>query len=296
MDIMVIDFISWNWLKCDLNFLFPGYSGSIGGVPLGVPMSNHEYDMTDADSFNSKGFYSVGANPPPAWSQRELWSRSCFPFRRQRWANSYIPDVGPVHKAPPAVATQLVVPTQLSDGPVSVELFTKFSKIRIFVWTNVMVVSLFQVDLTCHSCQHHVRTNTKSGPSTLAWALCCCLCVIGMWVDILLISDFYLILIVHFIQMHPLCPCPLLHDSVQGNRALLLKLWHSAREVQRLEGEGGLLRSSLFSHITCSWSWLYNTALTLITSTRLRKWFVNTPSWYQVLIYICWKSIFFIFI
>ena len=55
----------------DLRFLLPGYSGSIGGVPLGVPMSNHEYDMTDADSFNSKGFYSVGANPPPAWSQRE---------------------------------------------------------------------------------------------------------------------------------------------------------------------------------------------------------------------------------
>ena len=50
-----------------------GYDGgySVGGVPLGVPMSNHEYDMTDADSFNSKGFYSVGANPPPAWSQRE---------------------------------------------------------------------------------------------------------------------------------------------------------------------------------------------------------------------------------
>ena len=113
---------------------------------------------------------------------------------------------------------------------------------------------------------------------------------------ILLVSHFSWFKIVYFIQMHPLCPCPLLHDSVQGNRALLLKLWHSAREVQRLEGEGGLLRSSLFSHITCSWSWLYNTALTLITSTRLRKWFVNTPSWYQVLIYICWKSIFFIFI
>ena len=50
-----------------------GYNGgySVGGVPLGVPMSNHEYDMTDADSFNSKGLYSVGANPPPAWSQRE---------------------------------------------------------------------------------------------------------------------------------------------------------------------------------------------------------------------------------
>ena len=46
-------------------------TNGINGVPLGVPMSNHEYDMTDADSFNKKGFYSVGANPPPAWSQRE---------------------------------------------------------------------------------------------------------------------------------------------------------------------------------------------------------------------------------
>ena len=36
-------------------------------------------------------------------------------------ASAPISDVGPVHKAPPAVATQLVVPTQLSDGPVSHE-------------------------------------------------------------------------------------------------------------------------------------------------------------------------------
>ena len=62
-------------------------------------------------------------------------------------------DVGPVHKAPPPVATQLVVPTELNDGP---------------------------VDLTCYHCQHHVRTNTKSGPSFLAWALCCCMCLVGV--------------------------------------------------------------------------------------------------------------------
>ena len=43
-----------------------------GEIPLGVPMSNHEYDLTDADTFNKKGFFSVGANPPPAWSQRKL--------------------------------------------------------------------------------------------------------------------------------------------------------------------------------------------------------------------------------
>ena len=29
-----------------------------------------------------------------------------------------ITDIGPVHKAPPPVATQLVVPTELSDNPV----------------------------------------------------------------------------------------------------------------------------------------------------------------------------------
>ena len=35
-------------------------------------------------------------------------------------------DVGPVHKTPPAVATQLVVPTQLNDGPVrKLQLDTK---------------------------------------------------------------------------------------------------------------------------------------------------------------------------
>ena len=42
-----------------------------------------------------------------------------------------ISDIGPEHKAPPPVATQLVVPTHLSDGP---------------------------VDLTCVHCQHHVTT------------------------------------------------------------------------------------------------------------------------------------------
>jgi len=98
------------------------------GPPLGVPMSNHEYDLTDAESLNKNGFYSIGANPPPAWSNH----------------------IGPDHKAPPPVATQLVVPTELSESP---------------------------VDLTCVHCQHHVRTYTKSGPSTLTWALCVCLCL-----------------------------------------------------------------------------------------------------------------------
>ena len=72
------------------------------------------------------------------------------------WKVSSSSDIGPVHKAPPSVATQLVVPTDLSDGP---------------------------VDLTCYICQHHQRTNTKSGPSFLAWALCCCMCVVGVWVS-----------------------------------------------------------------------------------------------------------------
>ena len=73
-------------------------------------------------------------------------------------------DVGPVHKAPPPVATQLVVPTELNDGP---------------------------VDLTCVHCQHHVRTNTKSGPSFLAWALCCCMCLVGVWVSLTPTLYFY---------------------------------------------------------------------------------------------------------
>lgn len=73
-----------------------------------------------------------GANPPPAWSN----------------------TIGPTHKAPPAVATQLVVPTELSDGPVT---------------------------LTCFSCQEHITTRTKSGPSTLSWALCGILCIFVCW-------------------------------------------------------------------------------------------------------------------
>eukprot|EP00088_Acartia_fossae_P004085 TRINITY_DN11746_c0_g1_i1.p1 TRINITY_DN11746_c0_g1~~TRINITY_DN11746_c0_g1_i1.p1 ORF type:complete len:152 (-),score=14.75 TRINITY_DN11746_c0_g1_i1:594-1049(-) len=77
------------------------------------------------------GYYSVGANPPPAWS-------------------NYI---GPEHKAPPPVATQLVVPTQLSDGP---------------------------VDLTCIHCQHHVTTRIKTKSSGLTWAICTCLCLVGV--------------------------------------------------------------------------------------------------------------------
>jgi len=31
-------------------------------------------------------------------------------------------DIGPVHKAPPPVATQLVVPTELSESPVNYPL------------------------------------------------------------------------------------------------------------------------------------------------------------------------------
>jgi len=108
-----------------------GISNGVNGhnVPLGTPMAHH--DLSDAESLNKNGFYSVGANPPPAWSSH----------------------IGPVHKAPPPVATQLVVPTELSDNP---------------------------VDLTCVHCQHHVRTRIKSGPSVLTWALCTCLCLVGV--------------------------------------------------------------------------------------------------------------------
>lgn len=93
------------------------------GVPLGVPMSAH--DLTDSAR---NGFYSIGANPPPAWS-------NC---------------IGPAYKCSDPVATQLVVPTQLSDAA---------------------------VDLTCVHCQHHVRTTVKTTPSKITWALCTCMCL-----------------------------------------------------------------------------------------------------------------------
>lgn len=95
--------------------------------PMAEPTENGDLSSPHE---SSNGFYSTGANPPPAWSNH----------------------VGPVHKAPPAVATQLVVPTELSDGPVT---------------------------LTCVHCQHHVTTRTNTGPSTLSWALCVCLAVFG---------------------------------------------------------------------------------------------------------------------
>ena len=64
--------ISWRQDQdSDNTVMAPMAVPSGGSVPLGVPVSNHEYDLTDADTFNKKGFYSIGANPPPAWSQRE---------------------------------------------------------------------------------------------------------------------------------------------------------------------------------------------------------------------------------
>ena len=74
---------------------------------------------------------------------------SCVYYRHICLYSLYL-DVGPTHKAPPPVATQLVVPDELSDGPVT---------------------------LTCYLCQHHMTTKTKTGPSTLSWALCACMCL-----------------------------------------------------------------------------------------------------------------------
>ena len=71
-------------------------------------------------------------------------------YYRHTYIYSLYLDVGPTHKAPPPVATQLVVPDELSDGPVT---------------------------LTCYLCQHHMTTKTKTGPSTLSWALCACMCL-----------------------------------------------------------------------------------------------------------------------
>jgi len=87
-------------------------------VPLGLPTAGMETEK--------RKFYSIGANPPPAWS-------------------NYI---GPEHKASPVVATQLVVPTELSEVP---------------------------VDLTCVHCQHHVTTKIRRKASRYSWCLCCSL-------------------------------------------------------------------------------------------------------------------------
>ncbi|XP_023342145.1 cell death-inducing p53-target protein 1 homolog [Eurytemora carolleeae] len=96
------------------------------GVPLGVPgvQSSNKHILPQ--------FYSIGANPPPAWS-------------------NYI---GSVKKDSPVVATQLVVPTQLSEVP---------------------------VNLTCVHCQHHVTTRTRTHPSPLSWCVCSCLCIFLIW-------------------------------------------------------------------------------------------------------------------
>lgn len=100
---------------------------STNGPPLGAPMPAHDL------SYSSNGSYKqYGANPGPGWSSH----------------------IGPNHKAPPPVATQLVVPQELSDGPVT---------------------------LTCFHCQHHVTTRIKSGPSTLTWALCAFMCIFVCW-------------------------------------------------------------------------------------------------------------------
>ncbi|XP_059098249.1 lipopolysaccharide-induced tumor necrosis factor-alpha factor homolog [Tigriopus californicus] len=100
-----------------------GYS-----TPKGAPIPAH--DLSGQSQFSNG--YTYGANPPPGWSQY----------------------VGPDHKAPPPVATQLVVPSELSDT---------------------------QVTLTCYNCQQHVTTTTKTGPSPWTWAWCCCLCTFVCW-------------------------------------------------------------------------------------------------------------------
>lgn len=112
--------------------------------PQGMPIPAHDLRMasngttgshgniSNNDPISSGTNISHGANPAPGWSSH----------------------VGPSHKAPPPVATQLVVPDTLSDGPVT---------------------------LTCFHCQHHMTTVAKTGPSTLSWALCACMCIFVCW-------------------------------------------------------------------------------------------------------------------
>eukprot|EP00096_Caligus_rogercresseyi_P007687 TRINITY_DN2568_c0_g1_i1.p1 TRINITY_DN2568_c0_g1~~TRINITY_DN2568_c0_g1_i1.p1 ORF type:complete len:130 (+),score=32.13 TRINITY_DN2568_c0_g1_i1:306-695(+) len=92
-------------------------------------------------------FTDYGANPLPAWSH-----------------NSGNDDST-------KIATQLVVPIELSDSPVT---------------------------LTCYHCQHHMTTRTKTGPSILTWALCagltlltCCCCLIPFCCQCLYVTEHY---------------------------------------------------------------------------------------------------------
>lgn len=99
--------------------------------PQGLPVPAHDL-LTNGSTPDVSYTNQYGANPPPGWSNH----------------------IGPAHKAPPPVATQLVVPSDLSDTPVT---------------------------LTCYHCQHHVTTTTKTGPSTLSWLLCGCMCIFLCW-------------------------------------------------------------------------------------------------------------------
>merc|ERR1739848_496669 len=44
-------------------------------------------------------------------------------------------------------------------------------------WLQCWMFPHSPVNLTCFHCQHHVKTYTKTGPSTLTWALCACMCL-----------------------------------------------------------------------------------------------------------------------
>ncbi len=120
------------------------------GPPRGMPVPAH--DMTQNGSLQRAGTPTkmYGANPPPAWSHRKYPVSFSDIDIDANPCCSICADVGPEYKAPPPVATQLVVPTELSDGPVT---------------------------LTCFHCQEHMTTRTKTGPSFLSWALCACLCI-----------------------------------------------------------------------------------------------------------------------
>lgn len=99
-------------------------NGSQQRPAKGVPIPAH--DLYGKSTVFANGY---GANPAPGWSQ----------------------TVGKQQNGPGnIVATQLVVPCDLSDAPVS---------------------------LTCYNCQEHITTQTKTGPSPLTWAACCCLFV-----------------------------------------------------------------------------------------------------------------------
>ena len=83
----------------------------------GVPVPAHDLNGISNGTSNQQG-----ANPRPGWSQCKKQTTQLV--KSTAFFTIFITDVGPAHKAPPPVATQLVVPLELSDGPVTLTCYS----------------------------------------------------------------------------------------------------------------------------------------------------------------------------